>query len=118
MTSYLIRLSLTIPLLGFSAYFLREATHARRDAADARRYAVRLKLIRAYTDDLTDEDKRRLRAAFGEEVFISKPAAVPVRSTDTNGATKVIDAATSMIQSVRGGARLAFELLKRWNKTA
>lgn len=72
-TDTLRHLALGIPLFGLFGITTYEGSLQRRHAIWARHMATQLKSLRAYTADLSEDDRRAVRAEFARVVFAGPP---------------------------------------------
>jgi hypothetical protein len=68
------KLTLSIPGLLLAAYLAREASQHRKAARWASVLVAQLRSIRAYSFELSEQDQARLKAEFGQHVFLQAPA--------------------------------------------
>jgi len=68
-TEELARVAVTSPLILLAVYLSRESSRHRAAGDRARELEVRLKTVRAYTDELNDSDRTEIRALLGKRIF-------------------------------------------------
>ncbi|GAB3068077.1 hypothetical protein [Pedococcus soli] len=96
------RFAVVVPILLFAYYFLREAGHHRDAAQEARLNNVLLQSIKAYTDELSADDKYVVRAELGRRVFGKQDKAAAVLPDgadliDPKDATSLVGAITALL---------------------
>jgi len=98
----LTKVALAVPVLLLGSYFLRESGHPRRVAVSARELEVRLRSIRAYTDELGDEDRRHLLVALAEKVFLNTPETVSPVDATPNDSINLLETVKVISGAIRG----------------
>ncbi|MDX6284348.1 MAG: hypothetical protein QOH03_5419 [Kribbellaceae bacterium] len=68
-TEELARIAVTSPLILLAIYLSRESSRHRAAGDQARELEVRLKTVRAYTDELDGSDRNEIRALLGRRIF-------------------------------------------------
>jgi hypothetical protein len=100
-THVILKVLLDVPILAAAYYFSSESRDHRTNGRRAREWQVRLNTIRAYTAELPDEPRIRIRTEMGLAVFREPPMlGLPDSLADVN--SKLVAQVVDVIKATKG----------------